>query len=108
MGKGYGDNPIWSVEDLDIFNVTMTNANEQYSLVIPDGCKKISVTIRDGVPGASYRVAYVTGKVAGPTAPYLKHKCDTEYYEDGLSLYGKTLYLACSNASQVAQVVVGL
>jgi hypothetical protein len=106
MGN-YGDTPVLAVENLDIFNVTMTNANEQYSLEIPNGCKTISVTIRDGVSGASYRVAYVTGKVATPTAPYLKFKCDTEYFEDGLFLNGKNLYLACSNASQVAQVVIG-
>lgn len=89
-----------------IYNVTLTAADTEYSQALPDGTRRFSVSIRDGASANNFRVAFTTGKVATPTAPYLKYKCDYEYFEDDIHLVGKTLYIAGSNAGDVAQIVV--
>mgnify|MGYP001591170963 CR=1 FL=1 len=48
-------------------NETLTNANEEYSFVIPAGTQHAEVKARTS---ASWRIAFVSGKVAAPTAPY--------------------------------------
>jgi len=50
-----------------IYNVTMTNANQEYSQVLPAGTRKFRIKERLGL---DFRLAFVTGKVATPTAPY--------------------------------------
>jgi len=107
--KGYGNNgdiaPSWVAETPYIYNVTLTNANTEYSQLLPTGCKKFFVSIVDGVPSENYRIAYVTGKVATPTAPYLKFYCDVGYFENDVNLTNTTLYFASSNASRTMQIV---
>lgn len=88
-----------------IYNVTLTAADTEYSQALPSGTKKFSVSIIDGVSTNNFRVAFATGKVATPTAPYLKRGADQEYYEDGVNLTGATLYIAGSNAGDVAQII---
>ena len=88
-----------------IYNVTMTVADTEYSQALPSGTKKFSVSIQSGAAADIFRVAYVTGKVATPTAPYLTYAGDVEYYEDSILLDGVTLYLACDSAGKVAQIL---
>jgi hypothetical protein len=89
-----------------IYNVTLTSANTQYSQALPVGCKRFAVGIIDGVSTNNFRIAYVTGKVAGPTAPYLKYPCTAEYSEADLNGYNSlTVYVAGSNAGDVAQII---
>ncbi len=51
----------------EIFNVTMTNANQEYSQELPARTMQVLIKCQDGT---AMRVAFVTGKVAAPTAPY--------------------------------------
>lgn len=88
-----------------IYNVTCTNADTEYSQALPTGCKKVAISIQAGVGTNNFRIAYVTGKVATPTAPYLKYNQDSEYAEDGIYLTGKTIYFASSLAGAVAQII---
>ena len=106
--KGYANNndmaPAWIVETPYIYNTTMTVANTQYSQLLPAGCKKIKVSVQGGVSTDTYRIAYVTGKVATPTVPYLSLACDKEYTVDNLNLAATTIYFACSAISKVLQI----
>jgi hypothetical protein len=88
-----------------IYNVSLASAATEYSQALPSGTKRFSVSIQDGSVVNNFRVAFVTGKVATPTAPYIKRPCNVEYFEDGINLTGATLYLAGSNAGDVAQVI---
>lgn len=89
-----------------VYNVTCTEADTEYSQLLPDGTKGYSVSIQDGSADKNFRIAWVTGKVAAPTAPYRKYAANVEAYDDGLNLQGKTLYIASSEAGKVAQIEV--
>jgi hypothetical protein len=88
-----------------IYNVTMTTADTEYSQVLPANCKGFTMSIIDPVGTANFRVAFVTGKVATPTVPYLKFDDCTGYFEDTIKLATSTLYFACSGAGKVMQIV---
>ena len=87
-----------------IVNATLTTANTEYTIMLPAGTKRFRLTIRDGVSANKYRLAYETGKVATPAAPYLSFTQDKEYYVDALDLSVSTIYVASTLASAVAQV----
>jgi len=85
-----------------IYNVVMTNANTEYSRLLPTGTRKFSVWCRDG---SILRFAFEPGHVAGSVEPYgtiLNSSC---YYEDNVYLVNKTIYLACSLAGKTAIIV---
>lgn len=88
-----------------IYNVAMTSADTEYYQALPAGCKAFSISVQGGAAADIFRVAYVAGKVATPTVPYLIFPGDVEYYEDNLNLTSQTLYLACDSAGKVAQIV---
>lgn len=85
-----------------IYNVTLTNANQEYSQALPTGTKKFTVKERNGNP---FRLAFVTGQVAAPTAPYVNMLSNQVYWEDHLYLTGVTLYLAAPIAGRVIEVI---
>jgi len=95
----------YSAKTPAVANVTITNANTEYTYTIPDDTKKIAFSIQDGVSTDNYRIAYITGKVATPTAPYLKYNSDIEYSETNINLAGTTLYFAHSAGTKVAQII---
>ena len=105
MAYRSANSPIFTANTPTIYNVTMTAADTEYSQALPAGTKKFSVSVQSGAAADVFRIAYVTGKVATPTAPYLTYAGDVEYYEDSVLLEGVTLYLACDNALKVAQIV---
>jgi hypothetical protein len=86
-----------------IYNVTLTSANTEYSQALPANTKRFSVHLRDY---ATFRVAYVTGKVAAPTAPYFTIAANGELYNEGLDASSKTLYLASPTAGKTAEIEV--
>jgi hypothetical protein len=47
--------------------VTLTNGDQEYSLNLSPGCEKFTIKARTA---DVFRFAFVTGNVAGPTAPY--------------------------------------
>lgn len=85
-----------------IYNITMTNANTEYSQALPAGTKKFTWQCRTAF---DVRFAFVTGKVATPTAPYMTLKSGAIYYEDGTNLTSITLYLACGTAGKVVELI---
>lgn len=86
-----------------IYNVTMTNADTEYSQALPAGTDRFSLQCQGAY---DMRFAFVTGKVAAPTAPYGTVKNGMNYFEAGLTLTGVTIYVACGTGAQVAELVV--
>ena len=84
-----------------IYNVTMTNADTEYSQALPANTKRFTIQARDGT---SFRLAFETGKVAIPTEPYLSIGANSAYYEDGIKAM-PTLYFGCASAGKVAEIV---
>lgn len=87
-----------------IYNLSLVASDTEYSQALTANIKKFSVSIIDGLPGDNFRLAYVTGKVATPTAPYMKFEQNMEYYQENIEPAALTLYLASSKAGVVAQI----
>ncbi|MBS7627148.1 hypothetical protein KEJ51_09005 [Candidatus Bathyarchaeota archaeon] len=85
-----------------IYNVTMTNANTEYSQALPSNCKKFLIHTRDGT---SFRLAFTSGKVAGPTEPYFTVPSGQAYYEDFIEPTSLTLYFACESAGKIVEII---
>jgi len=85
-----------------IYNVTMTNANTEYNQALPSDTKKFLIHTRDGT---SFRLAFVTGKVATPTAPYFTVLTGDVYYEDMIEPVSLTLYFACASAGKIIEII---
>lgn len=86
-----------------VTNKTLTNANEEYSHAFGAACKYWSIQCRTAF---DVRYAFVTGKVAGPTAPYMTLKSGgavnaPENWENA----GGTLYLASAQAGVVVEIL---
>jgi len=84
------------------YNVTLTNADTEYSQALPAGTKALEFWARESV---DIRFAFTSGKVATPTAPYFTLKAGTTYYKESLNLSGKTLYLASSTAGTNVEII---
>lgn len=85
-------------------NQTLTDANTEYSVALPAGCRYFRMQCRTA---ADVRYAFETGKVATPTAPYNTMKSGTVYQtpEKFMASPGLTLYLAGGGAGLVVEIV---
>jgi len=83
------------------YNVTLTNANTEYSQALSANTKKFSVHLRDF---SAFRFAYAAGKVATPTAPYLTVPAGGEMIEELIQPSSITLYFASSDAGKIAEI----
>lgn len=88
----------------NIYNVTLTNANTEYSQSITSA-KKLAFKV---LSGGDIRYAYATGRVSTPTAPYYTLSSLTEESEDfGFrDTFTGTLYLASATAGTIVAVKV--
>lgn len=86
-----------------VYNITMTLVDTQYSQQLPDEIARLEFWVRDGT---AMRFAFVTGKVAAPTAPYATLPANGVYWQDfpgtGTLL---TLYVACASAGKIVEVI---
>ena len=83
------------------YNVTLTTANTEYSQALPANCRKVVFRCRTAF---DVRYAWVTGKVATPTAPYQTLRASAEYAIDGIKLAAGTVYLASATAAVVVEM----
>jgi hypothetical protein len=87
-----------------VYNVTCTLANTEYSQALPANCRMFEFQARTDV---DIRFAFVTGKVATPTAPYMSLKAADYYWSpainQGASL--STLYVGSSTAGTVVEII---
>ena len=86
-------------------NLTLTNADTEYPATLPAGCQHFSFQCRTA---ADIRFAFVTGKVATPTAPYLTLKATGSYNSpEKMSLKpgSETLYFASGTAGVIVEII---
>jgi len=89
-----------------IYNVAMATLDTEYSQALPAGTTAFQIRMQDST---AFRLAFETGKVATPTAPYLDIPAGHCYEEVGLSpRYSYTLYFASDVNSKVAEISVWL
>ena len=84
-----------------VYNVTLTVADTEYSQALPANTKDFRFRCRTLY---DVRYAFVTGKVAGPAAPYLTLPAGSDYVSDLNNLPTITLYLASSQAGVVVEL----
>lgn len=80
-------------------NVTMTNADQEYSHELPANCMKFLIKCRGLYDLKVCRIATESGST------YLTVPAGMSYYEDLIQTTGKTLYFQCATAAQVAEIV---
>ena len=93
----------YTVSTPTIYNKTLTVADTEYSQLLPSGIRQLRFRCRTLF---DVRFAYVTGKVATPTAPYLTLPAGADYQSDGNDLSGKTIYFSSSEAGVVVELEV--
>lgn len=86
-----------------VYNVTMTDADTEYSQALPANCRYFTISCQDGT---AMRLAFVAGKVATPTAPYIALLANQAYNSpEKLQAGSLTLYFACDSALKVCQII---
>ena len=91
--------------DASIGNVTLTLADTEYSQALPAGTRYVSLQCRTAF---DVRFAFVTGKVATPTAPYATIKSGGSYSTPEKVAVGpnsRTIFLASAQAGVVVEIV---
>ena len=83
---------------VDIFNVTCTLANTEYSQTLPAGTKKFTIRCRGN---ARTRLAFVSGDTS---INWLTIPPGTTFSEDGI-LYSGDLYFQTHLANQVIEIL---
>ena len=84
-----------------VYNVTLTDANTEYSQALPANTREFRFRCRTLY---DCRYAYVTGKVATPTAPYLTLPAGSDFWSDWTNLASQTLFLASSTVGVVIEL----
>lgn len=85
-----------------IYNVTLTNANTEYSQTLPANLRSFSMQARQS---ADVRWSHETGKVATPVAPYMTMKSGGNVNVGELDPNTLTLYLASATAGTVVEII---
>ncbi len=85
-----------------VYNVTLIDANAEYSQALPTGCRAVAFRCRD--PYATIRFAWEPGKVAGKISPYQTLGAGGEYWKENVYLIGATLYFASSKAGVTVEI----
>ena len=86
-----------------VYNVTLTDADTEYSQALPSSTREIRFRCRTLY---DVRFAWAADKVATPTAPYLTLPAGCDYHSDNDDLTGESLYLASSEAGVVVEIEV--
>ena len=107
--QGTAGAAAWPVTDAKAaapttYNVTLTNADTEYSQALPANCRGFEFQCRTE---ATVRFAFATGKVATPTAPYHTLKAGDYYSSPPISQAASpsTLYLASATAGVVVEIL---
>ena len=89
---------------LTIYNVTLTNANTEYSQALPANCMGFEFQCRTGV---ECRWSNVTGKVATPTAPWATLRPNAWYLSPAINQGASpsTLYFGSATAGSIIELL---
>lgn len=83
-----------------IGNVSITDADTEYSYALPDFTKKFIIKLR-GL-GAPFKIAFVSGD-SGST--YVNVSNAGSYQEKNIKSKGSTLYFQSPSANQIAEII---
>ena len=83
------------------YALAITTADTEYSQALPANTREFRFRCRTLY---DVRFAWVTGKVATPTAPYLTLGAGSDYWSDWNNLASQTLFLASSTAGVVVEL----
>ena len=95
----------YPTETPTVYNVTLTDVDTEYSQALPSSTREIRFRCRTLF---DVRFAWITGKVATPTAPYLTLPAGSDYYSDDSDITGRSLFLASDEAGVVVELEVWL
>lgn len=84
------------------YNIAVSTGSTQYSQELAPNTRAFEFRSRER---ADIIFSFVTGKVAGPTTPYVTLEGGLPYYKEGLNLTGITLYVA-GTAGDVVELLV--
>ena len=84
-----------------VYNVVLTTINTEYSQALPANTREYRFRCRTLY---DVRFAFVTGKVATPTAPYLVLPAGSDYYSDSNKLAAQTIYFASAEAGVIVEI----
>lgn len=84
-----------------LVNRTLTNADTEYTIVLPTNCRAFTFRCTIAV---DVRFAFAAGVVAAPTSAYFTLPANAIYSKDGVMLAAVTLYLASPVAGAVIQL----
>lgn len=93
----------YPTETPTIYNVTLTDADTEYSQALPSSTRELRFMCRTLF---DVRYSFTTGKVATPTAPYLTLPSGMGYASDESDITGKKLYFASAEAGVVVEIEV--
>lgn len=87
-----------------VYNITLAVANTEYSQVMPADCTGFEFQARTD---AVVRFAFVTGKVATPTPPYMTLGSGGNFFSPMINQVGtpSTIYLASATAGTVVEII---
>ena len=85
----------------EIFNVVMATLNTEYLQALPAGTARFEIRMQDAT---AFRLAFVTGKVATPTAPYLAIPAGHLWEDICDPRRALTLYFAAPASGKVAEI----
>lgn len=87
-----------------IYNVTLTNANTEYSQALPANCRGFEFQCQTGV---QCRWSNVTGKVATPTAPFMTLRPNAWYASPPINQGASpsTLYFGSATAGSIIELI---
>jgi len=86
-----------------IINIKIIAADTEYSHMLPKGCKKFTLHVRDGT---AIRLSFRRGVVKTPNPGYWTLKANTSWAEDNLDIEADTwLYFACDGTNKVLEII---
>jgi hypothetical protein len=95
------DNYYTANQPPTLYNITLTNANTQYSQAIPENTRQFRFRCRTSY---DVRYAFATDKVATPTAPYMTLPAGADYAMGDALLGTTVLYLASAQAGVIVEL----
>ena len=92
----YGLPALKGVTAATLYHVVCASGSVEYPRALPANCRRLNFQCQQD---AITRYAWVTGKVATPTAPYWTLKASAVYTNDQIKLASQTLYLGAATHS---------
>lgn len=83
-----------------IYNISMTNANQEYSQILPNNTRIIDIKLR--ALNALLKISFVVGESG---TKYITIPFGASFHLEGIKLSGATIYVQSPVASQVLEII---